>query len=51
MVTNQFDWDKKCFFTRVVLNLENYMVYLGARRFHVTYLCLAIGINVFKTLI
>ena len=40
----------KCFFTRLVSNLENYMVYLGARRFHIRYLCLVIRIKVFKTL-
>ena len=39
----------KCFFTRLVSNLDNCMVYLGARRFHIRYLCLVIRI-VFKTL-
>ena len=36
--------------TRLVSNLENYLVYLGARRFHIRYLCLVFGINIFETL-
>ena len=38
------------YLTRLVSNLENYLVYLGARRFHIRYLCLVFRINIFETL-